>query len=91
MNKLTIDQCELINPHWVTLRYTGQALAFKAMTELLGRQRDYNAYWLPSAFAGQGGWIVRIAWVEQCKARFHNLERALTLARTKVAQSELKR
>ena len=91
MNKLAIEKCELINPHWVALRFTGQDLAFRAMTELLGRQRDYNAYWLQTVLAGQGGWIVRIVFLEKYKTRFHNLDRALTLAQTRAAQSELKR
>ena len=85
MNKLTISHLEHINPHWIALQFQGDDHAFRAMTELLGRQKRYNAYW------ENDRWIVRIAWLEQHARRFHNLERALTLAQTRVAQKELKK
>ena|SRR5712672_1650768 len=90
MTKLTIVRAMLINPHWIAMSFTGDDHAFKAMTQLLGRQRDYNAYWSGTALGGTGGWIVRTAWLEQYKRRFHNLERALTIAQRQVAQQDLK-
>ncbi len=89
MNKLTIQQIAQINLHWIALRFTGDRDAFRSMIELLCRQRDYNAYYSETALDGSGGWIVRIAWLQQHTRRFHNLDRALTLAQTSIAQKEL--
>lgn len=89
MNKLTIQRIELINPHWVALRFAGDDDAFRSMGELLGRQHEYNAYWRATALGGTGGWVVRIAFLEKHKARFVNLDRALTLAQTRVAQKKV--
>ncbi len=90
MEKLTIHRLEYINKHWIALRFGGENGAFRSMTTLLGRQRDYNAYWSNSVLGKDGGWIVRLAWLEQYKRRFHNLERALELAETRIAQREMK-
>jgi hypothetical protein len=90
MNKLTIEEASQINPHWYALRFSGATMAFRAMTQLLGRQRDYNVYWQPSAFDGKGAWIVRAAWFEQYRSRFHNLDRALTAARREAAIEGMK-
>src|SRR2546429_6275785 len=82
MNKLKIEQCELINPHWYAIRFSGDHQAFEALTSLLARQRAYNAYWDAARFEGRGGWIVSIGWIRHYSQRFHNLERAVTLAKT---------
>ena len=85
MNKLTIQHLEHINPHWIALQFQGDDQAVRAMTELLSRQKRYNAY-----LEGEK-WVCRVAWLTQQARRFHNLERALTLAQTKAAQKELKK
>lgn len=86
MNKLTITKLDMLNRHWISLRFAGEAGAHRSMTTLLGRQRDYNAYWSNSVCGKDGGWIIRLAWLEKYKTRFHNLDRALTLAETRAAQ-----
>ncbi len=91
MNKLTITKLEMLNKHWISMRFAGEAGAYRSMTTLLGRQRDYNAYWSNSVCGKDGGWIVRLAWIQQYARRFHNLDRALELAETRIAQRDLKR
>ena len=87
MNKLTISRLESVNRHWVALRFSGENGAFRSLTTLFGRQRDYNCYWSNSVLGKDGAWVVRLAWLQQHSMRFHNLDRALTLAQT--AQKEL--
>src|SRR5882757_5365092 len=80
MDKLTIIKLEMLNRHWISMRFAGEAGAYRSMTTLLGMQRDYNAYWSNSVCGKDGGWIVRLAWLEQYKRRFHNFERAMDAA-----------
>jgi len=81
VNKLIIQRIDRINPHWVALRFQGDDEAFRAMTELLGRQKRYNAYWDGTVLDGKGGWVARVAWIEQHKSRFANLDRMLIVQR----------
>lgn len=85
MQKLIIQDIEQLNAHWYVIRYSGDDQAFRLMTELLARQKRYNAYY------EDGRWIVRAAWLEKYRSRFHNLDRALTLAQTRVAQKKVVR
>jgi hypothetical protein len=75
MSKLTIQHLEHINRHWIALQFQGDDQAFRAMTELLRRQKRYNAYWESER------WVCRVAWLEQHRSRFANLDRMLVMQR----------
>ena len=88
MDKLSITRLEMINRHWVALRFSGENGAFRSLTTLFGRQRDYNCYWSNSVLGKDGGWVIRLAWLQQHARRFHNLDRALTAAQRQIAQRD---
>ena|SRR2546423_8641500 len=69
MYKLTIMHIECINKNWVALRFSGDDQAFRSMTELLGREKRYNAYWDSTVLKGKAGWIVRIVFLEKYRGR----------------------
>jgi len=80
MDKLSINQIELVGPHWYAVRFAGNRVPFLELLASLRHEREYNAYWCPGAFKGRGGWHMADSTLQRYKDRFDNLEMKLGLA-----------